>query len=174
MYEVQVVVVGWVATQVGVRMSAAGIPVARFRLASTVRRFDQEQRAWSDAYTSFYTVWAWRSLAANVSSSVGIGDPVLVQGQLRVREPAGPAGSAGEEERRQVSADLLASAIGHDLSRGTSAFVRTSRAGAGRSAAGAAEASPEGASPDGASPGIREPVVPRQPPRRESPDRRIP
>lgn len=124
MHEVQVTVVGRVATPVDFRRTGAGEPAVRFRLASTARRFDRERQAWTDASTSFYTVLAWRGLAANVASSVSVGEPVVVRGQLRVRE--------GEREgRRFVSVELLASAIGHDLSRGTSAFARTRAAGPG-------------------------------------------
>ena len=117
MNEAHVTVVGNTATHVDFKKSASGVPVARFRLASTVRRFDQKKGGWSDAYTSFYTVWAWRSLAANVASSVTVGEPVIVTGQMRIRETE-------RDGRQLVSADLMASSIGHDLSRGTSAFVR--------------------------------------------------
>ena len=121
MNESHVTVVGNVATPVDYRVGASGVPVARFRLASTVRRFDRQSRSWSDAFTSFYTVWAWRGLATNIASSVSRGEPVLVQGQLRVQENE-------RDGRRYVSADLTASSVGHDLSRGTTAFVRVSQA----------------------------------------------
>lgn len=121
MYEAYVTVVGNAATQVEFRTPESGLPFAWFRLASTVRRFDRARGGWSDSYTSFYTVWARRSLAANLSSSVTIGEPLIVRGQLRVRDGAG-------QGRGSTSVDLLASAIGHDLSRGTSAFARVSRA----------------------------------------------
>lgn len=124
MNESHVTVVGNAATQVDFRTSASGVPVARFRLASTVRRFDQKAGSWTDAFTSFYTVWAWRSLASNVASSVTVGEPVIVTGQMRIRET--------ERDGRQfVSAELTAWSIGHDLSRGTSAFARVAMARAG-------------------------------------------
>ncbi|WP_181767729.1 single-stranded DNA-binding protein [Streptomyces albidus (ex Kaewkla and Franco 2022)] len=124
MNEAHVTVVGNTATQVDFKTSAAGVPVARFRLASTVRRFDQKRGGWSDAYTSFYTVWAWRALASNVASSVTVGEPVIVTGQMRIRETE-------RDGRHFVSADLMALSIGHDLSRGTSAFVRVAAARTG-------------------------------------------
>lgn len=117
MHEAHVTVVGKVATPVGFRTSAGGVPLARFRLASTVRRFDRRTESWKDGATSFYTVWAWRALAQNVASSLAVGEPVIVQGQLRIQE-----GESGG--RRFFSADLLAAAVGHDLTLGTSAFVR--------------------------------------------------
>ncbi|MCF6525041.1 single-stranded DNA-binding protein [Streptomyces sp. JJ36] len=118
MHETQTTVVGNVATPVDFRTTEAGVPAARFRLASTVRRFDREREAWHDAYTSFYTVWAWRSLAVNLSSSVSLGEPLVVHGRLRIREDE-------RDGRRVFSAELYASAVGHDLARGTSAFART-------------------------------------------------
>ncbi|KAK1186024.1 single-stranded DNA-binding protein [Streptomyces sp. NBS 14/10] len=68
--------------------TAAGVAVARFRLAVTARRWDRAREAWMDAYTSFYTVWAWRGLAVNVAASVSLGEPLVVHGTLRVRERA--------------------------------------------------------------------------------------
>ncbi|MFI0861264.1 single-stranded DNA-binding protein [Streptomyces smyrnaeus] len=121
MNETYVTVLGNVATKVDHWTAPSGVPVARFRLASTVRRFDKHKGCWTDASTSFYTVWAWRGLAVNVASSVARGEPVVVRGQLRVVEEE-------REDRRYLSADLMASTVGHDLARGTSAFVRTSRA----------------------------------------------
>jgi single-strand DNA-binding protein len=126
MNETHVTVMGNVATQVDFRTSESGVPVARFRLASTVRRYDRKTEGWSDAFTSFYTVWAWRALASNVASSVTIGEPLIVIGQMRIRE-------SERDGRQYVSAELLASGIGHDLSRGTSAFVRVTTARAGPS-----------------------------------------
>ncbi|MEU5834166.1 single-stranded DNA-binding protein [Streptomyces diacarni] len=121
MYETHVTVMGNVATKVDHWTSSSGVPVARFRLASTVRRFDKRTEQWTDASTSFYTVWAWRSLATNVASSVSRGEPVVVRGQLRLAEDE-------REGRRYLNADLTAATVGHDLSRGTAAFVRVSRA----------------------------------------------
>ncbi|MBO8196693.1 single-stranded DNA-binding protein [Streptomyces oryzae] len=121
MNETYVTVAGNVATKVDHWTSPSGVPVARFRLASTARRFDRRKECWTDASTSFYTVWAWRGLATNVASSVARGEPVVVRGQLRIVEEE-------REGRRYLSADLMASTVGHDLTRGTSAFVRVSRA----------------------------------------------
>ncbi|ARZ70057.1 single-strand DNA-binding protein [Streptomyces albireticuli] len=114
-----VTVVGNVATQPDFREAANGSAVSRFRLAATVRRWDRGKEEWADAYTSFYTVWAWRALAENVVASVGIGEPVIVRGKLRIQERE-------DGDRRWLSADIDAASIGHDLARGTSAFRRVS------------------------------------------------
>lgn len=86
MNESWVTVVGNAATRPDFWETAAGVAVARFRLAVTVRRWDRGREAWADAYTSFYTVWTWRTLAANVAGSVSLGEPLVVHGTLRVRE----------------------------------------------------------------------------------------
>lgn len=117
MHEVQVTVVGNVATAVDCRTTTAGLAVARFRLAGTVRRFDRATGAWGDAWTSFYTVWAWRALAEHLAASVEVGQPLLVRGQLRVRETE-------QDGRPRVTAEILASSAGHDLARGTAVFSR--------------------------------------------------
>ncbi|MFJ8231273.1 single-stranded DNA-binding protein [Streptomyces sp. NPDC094448] len=164
MSETTVTLVGNAATGVEYRETVNG-PVARFRMAVTPRRWDRLRSVWTDGPTSFYTVFAWRGLAANVSGSVSVGDPLLVHGRLRVREverkgeeggaagpvaTAGPGGAAGPvgareaesgragDPGRRVFVDIDAIAVGHDLNRGTSAFRRAIRpvTGAGAPAAG--------------------------------------
>ncbi|MET8829981.1 single-stranded DNA-binding protein [Streptomyces sp. NPDC004610] len=119
MNETLVCAVGNVATQPVYRELAAG-PSARFRLAVTSRYFDREKRTWADGHTNFFTVWANRQLATNVGASLGVGDPVIVQGRLKVRSDV-------REGQSWTSADIDATAIGHDLARGTSAFRRAAR-----------------------------------------------
>ncbi|MEV7284055.1 single-stranded DNA-binding protein [Streptomyces sp. NPDC093252] len=119
MNETQVCTVGNVATQPVYRELAAG-PSARFRLAVTSRYFDREKKTWADGHTNFFTVWANRQLATNVAASLGVGDPVIVQGRLKVRSDV-------REGQSRTSADIDATAIGHDLARGTSAFRRATR-----------------------------------------------
>ncbi|MGV9564319.1 single-stranded DNA-binding protein [Streptomyces sp. NPDC003480] len=119
MNETMVCVVGNVATQPVYRESPTG-PTARFRLAVTARYLDREKNVWTDGHTNFFTVWARRSLATNVAASVAVGDPLVVQGRLKVR-------TEQRDGQGWLSADLDAAAIGHDLSRGTSAFRRSAK-----------------------------------------------
>ncbi|NEC71902.1 single-stranded DNA-binding protein [Streptomyces rochei] len=120
MNETMICAVGNVATQPVYRELAGG-PSARFRLAVTARYWDREKSAWTDGHTNFFTVWANRQLATNASSSLAVGDPVVVQGRLKVRTDT-------REGQNWTSADIDAVAIGHDLARGTAAFRRSGRA----------------------------------------------
>ncbi|MEU2904448.1 single-stranded DNA-binding protein [Streptomyces globisporus] len=119
MNETLVTLVGNAATAVDFRETATG-GMARFRFAVTARRWDREKQLWADGRTSFYTVWSWRTLAANLAGSVSVGEPLVVHGRLKVREEE----QAGQ---RRTFVDVEAVAVGHDLSRGTSAFRRAPR-----------------------------------------------
>ncbi|MEU1519746.1 single-stranded DNA-binding protein [Streptomyces sp. NPDC005811] len=120
MNETIVCAVGNVATQPVYRELAAG-PSARFRLAVTARYWDREKGTWADGHTNFFTVWANRQLAVNAAASLNVGDPVIVQGRLKVRT------ETREGQQNWTSADIDAVSIGHDLARGTSAFRRSVR-----------------------------------------------
>ncbi|MGC3001826.1 single-stranded DNA-binding protein [Streptomyces sp. G35A] len=120
MNETMVCAVGNVATRPVYRELASG-PSARFRLAVTARYWDREKGMWTDGHTNFFTVWANRQLAANAAASLSVGEPVVVQGRLKVRT------ETREGQQGRVSADIDAVAIGHDLARGTTAFRRTGR-----------------------------------------------
>ncbi|MYS24850.1 single-strand DNA-binding protein [Streptomyces sp. DvalAA-14] len=117
MNETLVTVVGNVATEPETHVTATGVPMTRFRLATTARRWDAERGGWTDGSTSFFTVRAWRNLAGNVKESIGLGEPLLVQGRLRIREEE-------KDGRRYLSAEIEAVSVGHDLSRGLSRFTR--------------------------------------------------
>ncbi|MCX4726528.1 single-stranded DNA-binding protein [Streptomyces sp. NPDC090052] len=122
MNDTLVTLVGNVATQPEYRDSVTG-GMARFRFAVTARRWDRQKQVWTDGPTSFYTVWSWRSLAANLAGSVSLGEPLVVHGRLKVREE-------DKDGQRRFSADIEALAVGHDMTRGTSAFKRVARADA--------------------------------------------
>ncbi|OKJ76245.1 single-stranded DNA-binding protein [Streptomyces sp. CB02460] len=119
MNETLVTLVGNAATAVEFRETASG-GMARFRFAVTPRRWDREKEVWTDGHTSFYTVWAWRALAANLTGSVAVGEPLVVHGRLKVREEE-------LEGQRRTFVDIEAVAVGHDLTRGTAAFRRVVR-----------------------------------------------
>ncbi|MFI8907854.1 single-stranded DNA-binding protein [Streptomyces albidoflavus] len=116
MNETMVTVIGNVATTPVYRESAHG-PMARFRMAATPRRWDRERQTWTDGPTSFFTIWTTRQLASNVTASVTVGEPVIVQGRLRVRETE-------RGGQHWTTAEIDAASVGHDLTRGTAAFRR--------------------------------------------------
>jgi len=119
MNETLVTLVGNAATAVEFRDTASG-GMARFRFAVTPRRWDRVKEVWADGHTSFYTVWAWRTLATNLTGSVAVGEPLVVHGRLKVREEE-------LQGQRRTFVDIEAVAVGHDLTRGTAAFRRVIR-----------------------------------------------
>ncbi|MDP9397056.1 MAG: single-stranded DNA-binding protein, partial [Actinomycetota bacterium] len=86
MNEGRVTVSGNVVTELRHVETQDGVHITSFRLASTPRRKDKRTQQWVDGATSYYTVTCWRHLAQNVAVSVRRGDPVVVTGDLRVRE----------------------------------------------------------------------------------------
>jgi single-strand DNA-binding protein len=120
MNETMLTVSGNIATDIRFLRSERGTPLASFRLASTPRRYDRSQGGWVDGRTTYLTVVCWRTLAENAAASLHKGEPLVVYGKLRV-EPWERDGRTG------VAAEVEAMALGHDLSRGTSAFRRTRR-----------------------------------------------
>ncbi len=121
MNDTMVTLVGNVASELRVASTGTGVPVTSFRLASSRRRFDRESGRWSDAETNFVTVVCWRTLADHVASCVGKGDPLIVQGRLRIKNWA-------KDDRTGINVEVEALAVGHDLARGVSVF-RTARRG---------------------------------------------
>lgn len=124
MLETVVTIAGHVCNDVVYRVTSSGAGLCTFRLASTPRRFDRASESWVDGPTSFYTVTCWRGLGENVAASVSKGQPVLVTGRLRVRDWSTPEGRSG------TNVELDATTVGHDLSRGTSAFKKVVRVAA--------------------------------------------
>lgn len=92
------------------------VPIASFRLAHTprIRRGGE----WVDAATTWITVTCFRALAENVAASLHKGQPVVVVGRLRTNVWT----KEGQTYERLI---LEASAVGHDLSRGTATFFRS-------------------------------------------------
>ena len=75
MNETMVTLVGHVATEPTLRITTGGARVTSFRLASTERRFDKGINDWRDAYTTFFTVTTWRTMAENVCTSGTVPEP---------------------------------------------------------------------------------------------------
>jgi single-strand DNA-binding protein len=126
MNDTMVTLVGNAATAVEYRETPGG-GLARFRMAVTPRRWDRQTAGWTDGHTSFYTVFAWRSLASNLAGSVAVGEPLVVHGRLKVREPDRGLPEDGRDGPRRTLVEIEAVAVGHDLTRGTAAFRRAAK-----------------------------------------------
>jgi single-strand DNA-binding protein len=113
---------GWVGGDVNFR-TPKDINVATFRVGCTPRV--KRNGSWEDGETTWYSVTAWRSLAENVRDSIHRGEAVIVHGRLRSH-----TWSRGEGEPDGSSLEVEAILVGHDLTRGTSAFLRKQRADA--------------------------------------------
>ena len=93
------------------------VPVASFRLAHTPRV--RRNGEWGDAPTTWITVTCFRALAENVKASLHKGHPVVVAGRLRTNVWT----KDGTTYERLT---LEATTVGHDLTRGTATFFRSS------------------------------------------------
>jgi len=120
MSESYVTLQGWVGTEVSLR-TPKGISVASMRVAVTPRIRREGQ--WRDGETTWYSVTCWRSLAENVAASVHKGDAVLVHGRLRTE-----SWQRSDDQPPSTTLMVEATSVGHDLTRGTSAFLRSQRA----------------------------------------------
>jgi single-strand DNA-binding protein len=101
------------------RVEKNGSLVAHFRVASTSRRYDRENKCWIDGNNLRVRVTAWRRLAEGVASSLAVGDPVIIYGRLYTRDWKDDKGN------NRISYEMEASSIGHDLARGRAKFFRT-------------------------------------------------
>lgn len=118
MNEATVTVTGWVATDVTLFPAGKLPAMARFRVASTPRRFKDDR--WVDGETLFATVQCRNALADNAGACVHKGQPILVTGRVRLERWR-------TEERTGEELVIEARSVGHDLSWGTADFVRTLR-----------------------------------------------
>jgi single-strand DNA-binding protein len=122
MFETFVTLCGWLGGDVTLR-EAGGVPVASFRVASTPRRYQRKTDSWEDGDTQWYSVNAWRALAANCEQSLRRGDPVVVHGKLSAHVWTNKAGL------EVTTFEVEAAFVGHDLNRGTTAFQRRKAGG---------------------------------------------
>jgi len=122
MNDTTMTVVGNVVDEPRMRLTKNGHAVTNFRIASTSRRFDREQERYVDNSTLFVNVTCWRAMAENAAASLHKGQPVIVTGRYYSREYV-------VNETARVAYELEASAIGHDLSRGTTEFTKAVRTG---------------------------------------------
>lgn len=120
MNETEITVSGRVVADPEHRTTRAGAPFTTFRLASTVRRRTGEG-VFVDGPTSFYNVAAFRALGMNSYDSLHKGDPVVVHGRLTMTS------WQRADESWGGSGDIEALSVGHDLTFGTTEYVKVAR-----------------------------------------------
>ena len=92
-------------------------PACSLRIASTQSYYRNDEQQWHELPTTWMTVKAYRTLASNVLKSVHKGDAIVVYGNLSTENWT----KDGNDYNRVI---LEASAIGHDLNRGTTQFTK--------------------------------------------------
>ena len=106
------------------RTTAAGATVTNFRIASSTRRKNLSTNKWEDGRTLFLSVVCFGDLARNVAVSAHKGESVIVNGRLTQNE--------WQKGEQLVSAiEVIADAVGHNLTRGVTRFERLRRSYAG-------------------------------------------
>lgn len=124
MNETMMTVVGNLVTDVEVRRTAKGDALARFRLASTVKRYDRASGTWADGDTAYWNVTVWRRAAQNAAESLAKGHPVVVHGRVRQRTVDRAVAEAPGVSVPVTYTDLDAVSFGLDLSRCRSQYQR--------------------------------------------------
>jgi single-strand DNA-binding protein len=138
-----IAITGTVGTDPDHRVSESGTEFASFRLASDYSRFNKASGQWEKQPANWYTVTAYRSLAAHVAACVAKGERVTVMGRIKItRWQSG--------ERGGTSVDIVADAVGLDLTfaparrePGPAARDESSRIAAGYPSVPVPEAPPE-------------------------------
>ena len=83
--DTQITLVGNIASDVELRFTPSGAPVANFRVASTPRTYNKQTSQWEDGEAMFLTCNVWRQAAENAAQSLAKGMRVIVQGRLKAR-----------------------------------------------------------------------------------------
>ena len=109
-------ITGWVGADPTLLIGKNGRPYANIRVAST-DRFRNANQEWVDGQTQWFGVRLFGAFAENAVASVRRGEPVVVTGRFVLE-------TWETEERSGSTLVLFASAMGHDISRGRSAFTR--------------------------------------------------
>ena len=108
------------------RFTPSGVPVARFRIASTPRYRDNATGEWKDGDTLFLTCQVWRQAAENVAETLQKGMRAIVTGRLRQRSY-----ETKEGEKRTVY-ELQVDEAGPSLRNATAKVTKATRTGNGQ------------------------------------------
>jgi len=105
------------------KVRAGKSEVAKFRVASTPRRFDSTAQRFVDGESFYVDVECWDELGTHVLASVGGGDPVVVLGSISTSEWESDSGRRSRDRIR-------ARVVGHNLYWGITRFTKLPRTAA--------------------------------------------
>ena len=80
-----VTIVGNISTDVELRYTPQGTPVAQFSVAVNERRLNRETNQWEDGDATFYRVSAWKQLGEHAAETLAKGMEVIVKGKFTAR-----------------------------------------------------------------------------------------
>jgi single-strand DNA-binding protein len=114
---------GRIGGSVDFRTVKENTPCASFSLACTPSRYREGE--WKDDGTLWVRVSCFGQLANSVKASFAKGQPVFAAGKLRVRK------WKDQENHERETLEMTASAVGHDLTFGTTVFSKRNGNGNG-------------------------------------------
>ena len=123
--ETTITVTGNLVEDPELRFTPSGVPVARFRIASTPRYRDSATGEWKDGDTLFLTCQVWRQPPRTSPSPSEKGMRAIVTGRLRQRSY-----ETQEGEKRTVY-ELQVDEAGPSLRSATAKVTKASRTGNG-------------------------------------------
>ena len=124
--ETTITVTGNLVDDPELRFTPSGVPVARFRIASTPRYRDNATGEWKDGDTLFLTCQIWRQAAENVAETLQKGMRAIVTGRLRQRSY-----ETNEGEKRTVY-ELQVDEVGVSLRNAIAKVTKATRTGNGQ------------------------------------------
>lgn len=129
-----ITVVGNLTDDPELRFTPGGHAVAKFRVASTPRKFDKQSQEWKDEEPLFLSCSVWRDAGEHVAESLQRGARVIVTGRLRMRSY-----ETKEGEKRTVT-ELEVDEIGPSLRYATAQVKKMGRSSAGNAPKGGSQA----------------------------------
>jgi single-strand DNA-binding protein len=121
--ETVITVVGNLVDDPELRFTPSGVAVAKFRIASTPRRFNKTTNEWEDGDALFLTCSVWRQAAENVAESLAKGVRVIVQGRLKQRS------YEDKEQVKRTVYELDVDEVGPTLARATAEVTKNPSSG---------------------------------------------
>lgn len=95
--------------------SKSGVPITRFNVGSTERRFNRAKGEWEDGHTNWHRIVVFRDQARNAAVSLAKGSAVVIHGRIRNRRIN--QGTDAEPKWLYLS-EVEADHVGVDLTRG--------------------------------------------------------